>query len=92
MTKFAGSLDANILLRLLLNDVVEQHAKALKLFNEKDGQFAIADVAVIEVVFVLCRAYGFTREQASEAVEGLTRLPRMSFNRTLFLEKLCQSL
>jgi predicted nucleic-acid-binding protein len=84
MTDFAGSLDANVLLRLLLNDVPKQHVKALKLFNEEAGQFAIADIAVVEAVFVLCRAYGFTREQASEAIEGLTRLPGINLNRALF--------
>ncbi len=56
MANVAGSLDANALLRLLLNDVPEQYAKVLRLFKERDGRFALADAAVIKVVFVLCRA------------------------------------
>lgn len=80
----SGSLDANVLLRLLLNDVPEQHASVLRLFRDTSGQFAVADTAIIEVVFVLCRAYGFARAQAAEAVESLMDLSELSCNRTLF--------
>jgi predicted nucleic-acid-binding protein len=88
MANVAGSLDANVLLRLLLNDVPEQHVKALRLFKERDGRFALADVAVIEVVFVLCRAYGFTRGQAAEAIGGVIRLSGVNLNRALFRKAL----
>jgi predicted nucleic-acid-binding protein len=84
MTDFAGSLDANVLLRLLLNDVPEQHTRALRLFKARAGQLAIADIAVIEVVFVLCRAYDFSREQAAEAIEGLMSLQGLNLNCVLF--------
>jgi predicted nucleic-acid-binding protein len=84
MAKFAGSLDANVLLRLLLNDVPEQHNAALELFHSASNQFAVSDTAVIEVVFVLCHSYKFTRGQAEEAIEGLMKLKELNFNRTLF--------
>jgi predicted nucleic acid-binding protein len=85
---FAGSLDANVILRLLLNDVPEQHAAALALFHSGPNKFAVADTAIIEVVFVLCRAYSFTRIQAAEALEGLLKLQELDFNRRLFEEAL----
>jgi predicted nucleic acid-binding protein len=84
MPRLAGSLYANVLLRLLLNDVPKQHKAALDLFHGASDQFAIADTAIIEVIFVLCRAYNFTRVQAAEAIEGFMKLPEINLNQALF--------
>lgn len=84
MTNFNGSLDTNILLRLLLNDIPEQHAAAKELMHRASGQFAIADTAVIELAFVLERHYGFSRLQIAEALDGLMRLKEINCNRVLF--------
>jgi len=84
----AGSLDANVVLRLLLNDIPAQHRAVLELFNGAAGQLAVSDAALIEVVFVLCRAYGFTRDQAAEAIEGLIKLGGLNLNRALFEQAL----
>ncbi|GAB3523637.1 PIN domain-containing protein [Arthrobacter monumenti] len=72
----SGSLDANILLRLLLDDVPHQHAAAMKLLAE-GGEFAVSDTALIEVNFVLGRAYGLTRHQQDEAIMGLLQQPQI---------------
>jgi len=88
MTVFSGSLDANVLLRLLLNDVPEQNMAAIKLLQDADRQFAVADTAIIEIVFVLERHYEFTRAQIAEAVEGLMSLPEINCNRGLFVAAL----
>ena len=51
-----ASLDTNVILRLLLKDMPEQHAQAVRLIG-RPGRFAIADTTVIEAVFVLARNY-----------------------------------
>lgn len=84
MAHSGGSLDANVILRLLLDDIPEQHKAVVDLFKNADSQFTIADTAIIEVVFVLCRAYDFSRIQAAEAIEGLMQLTDISCNRILF--------
>ncbi len=85
MSRFAGSLDANVLLRLLLNDVQSQHKAAVTLLSNASGQLAVSDTAIIEVVFVLCgTTYNFTREQTVEAIDGLMKLKEISCNSTLF--------
>ncbi|WP_035782460.1 PIN domain-containing protein [Arthrobacter sp. H14] len=66
----SGSLDANVLLRLLLSDVPHQHAAAMDLLTS-GARFAVSDTALIEVNFVLGRAYGLTRDQQHEAIIGL---------------------
>lgn len=84
--KFSGSLDTNAILRLLINDIPSQHEAVKALLAKASGQFAVADTAIIELVFVLERYYGFSRQQAKEAVIGLMQLKEISCNRTL-LEK-----
>lgn len=84
MSSSSGSLDANVLLRLLLNDVPEQHDAAVQLFHDSDGQFAVSDIAILELAFVLGRHYGFTRLAIVEAIDGLLSLTQINCNRTLF--------
>ena len=84
MAKYTGSFDTNVLLRLLLNDITEQHAAVKKLLNQTANQFAVADTAIIELVFVLDRYYRFSRLQISEAIEGLMNLKEINCNGVLF--------
>lgn len=82
--KFAGSLDTDALLRLLLNDIPQQHQAVKSLLTAADKQFAVADTAMIELVFVLERHYELTRHQVNEAIVGLMQLKEINCNRTLF--------
>ncbi len=82
--KYAGSLDTNVLLRLLLNDIAEQHTATKRLLGQAPNQFAVADTAIVELVFALNRYYGFSRSQTAEAVEGLMSLKEINCNRALF--------
>ena len=84
MTKLAGSLDTNVLLRLLLNDIPEQRTAVKKLLDQTANQFAVADTVIIELVFGLDRYYGFSRLQITEAVDGLMKLREINCNRSLF--------
>ncbi len=65
----AGSLDANVALRLLLGDVPEQRKQARKLLTR--GEFQLPDVAVVEMAYVLTAGYKLTRERASVLLGGL---------------------
>jgi predicted nucleic-acid-binding protein len=84
MAQTVGSLDTNVVLRLLLNDEPSQHTAAAKLLEINSGQFAVADLVVTEVVFALGRYYNFSRPQIAEAVSGLMQLPIINCNRALF--------
>lgn len=80
MSQTAGSLDTNVILRMLLNDIPEQHTAALKLLHDASGPFWVSDVAIVEVVFVLSRAYGYTRPQVAEVVGRFVNLPEYECN------------
>lgn len=88
MPTTAGSLDANVVLRLLLNDVPDQHDAAVRLLESTDSELVVADVAIIEVVFALCRHYEFSRAVAADAITGLMGLPHIHCNHALFTRAL----
>jgi predicted nucleic-acid-binding protein len=84
MATFSGSLDANVLLRLLLNDLPDQHAAVEALFQKTFGQLTVADTAIIEVVFVLERHYELSRQAIADAIEGIMLLTEIHCNHMLF--------
>lgn len=84
MSALAGSLDTNVLLRLVLKDLPDQHQAVVALLDNSSGSFEVADTTIIEVVFVLERKYSFTRDAIAEDVGGLIAFPRLNCNRVLF--------
>ena len=73
-----GSLDTNVVLRLLVGDVRDQYISARALVDA--GRFRISDAAIIELVFVLGRHYKFTRDEQNDVVVGLLGLPNIESN------------
>lgn len=78
-----GSLDTNVLLRLLLDDVAPQ-TKAVERLLARGERFEVADAALIEMIFVLEKVYGFGREDILENVWVITRNEQFVCNRVLF--------
>jgi predicted nucleic-acid-binding protein len=87
VVKRTSSLDANILLRLLMPDLPAQTERALALI-EQGGQFQVADTAVIETIFVLERFYEIPRPELSAIIRALVGNPSLNLNRPLFQESL----
>ena len=79
-----GSLDANIILRLVLRDLPEQSDLALDLV-ERDGLFHVSDVAIIEVVFALERYYEISRIEINKIVSAIIGNSKLILNRELFI-------
>lgn len=77
-----GSLDANIMLRVILNDIPEQREQALKILHR--GRYRIADVAIVEAAFVLGRNYDMEREAIVRVLDGLLGQENLVCNRELF--------
>jgi predicted nucleic-acid-binding protein len=72
----AGSLDANALLRLILNDVPAQAAAvAALLIRNPRSRYAVADLAVVEVEYALRTHYGFSREQIQDTLGNVVDHP-----------------
>lgn len=82
-TKTLPSLDTNILLRIILQDNASMLDKIMQLLAKHD-ELAIADQAIIEMVYVLGGHYGYTRQELAAAVQALMQNQHINLNRSLF--------
>ncbi len=66
------SLDTNILVRIFVDDAEhpEQCKKARQIVNECQTVY-VSQVVQVETVWVLSRAYGFSRKEIALVLEGL---------------------
>lgn len=77
------SLDTNVLLRLILRDDAVLFESALTLLS-RHKQFAVADQAIVEIVYVLGGYYEYSRAEISGIITELINNQDLSFNRLLF--------
>jgi len=81
------SLDTNCLLRWLLGDIPEQKELVASLIDSEEN-FAVADAALIETVFVLEKLKKISRETIEKAVMAVIGNKAIFCNRELFIEVL----
>lgn len=65
------SIDANVMLRIILGDIPKQRAKALELLKQPRTTFYLSSVAIMEIAFVLEKLIGYSR---AEIAENLSRV------------------
>jgi predicted nucleic acid-binding protein len=73
-----NSLDTNVVLRYLLNDVPEQSTKSKKIITGSDSY--VTDVVAAEIVFVLERVIGMERSDIVKLVKSFLSLPNLIYN------------
>lgn len=78
-----ASADTNILLRWVVDDVPARTKAAAKLLKSTEV-IHVADAAIIEMVYVLEKVYGFSREIIAEYTRAVMSLSQVNCNRTLF--------
>jgi uncharacterized protein len=79
----SGSLDTNILLRLIVGDVPTQTTVIEDLLANASS-LQVADVVIFETVFVLQSYYAFSREDIYLSLIAIVRHPKINCNRRLF--------
>jgi predicted nucleic-acid-binding protein len=79
------SLDTNCLLRWLLGDEPKHTAIITSIINSEEN-LAIADVALIETIFVLEKIKKISRETIEKAVLAIFEKDNILCNRGLFIE------
>lgn len=72
-SKFASSLDTNLILRYLLNDVPAQTKKVRKLLSSENQNFYIYDLVLAEVIFNL-QSQDYPRKIIVESLKTLFSL------------------
>lgn len=82
-TNKSGSLDTNLLLRLVLGDVPEQSEAVEKLL--KPGNiFDVSDITIFEMVYVLEKVYKLPRDKVSQNIYTIINHSSINGNRKLF--------
>ena len=78
-----ATVDTNILLRWLLDDVPQQTQAADALVTGR-SRFLVPDVVFIEVVYVLERVMRLPRATIAQSIEAIFALPGADFDRVLW--------
>ena len=73
-----NSLDTNVVLRYLLDDMPEQSLKAKALINNSTSY--VTDVVTTEVIFVLEQVVGMERADIVRLVKAFLNLPDLIYN------------
>jgi predicted nucleic-acid-binding protein len=73
-----NSLDTNVVLRYLLNDISEQSVKSKAVIS--DSASYITDVVAVEIIFVLERVIGMERSDVVRLVKTFLSLPNLIYN------------
>lgn len=82
--KTCESIDTNVILRLILRDVPAQCLKVQDLFMRQGYVYNVADLAIEEVVYVLQKSYGWTRDGIIAALMDVLEMAQFNYNRALF--------
>lgn len=80
------AVDINLLVRLLVNDDVAQAARARALVDAQagdDGSIWVSDTVLVELVWVLSRAYARSREALTLALRALAAHATMTLESPL---------
>lgn len=80
--KTRESLDTNIILRLVLQDVPEQCAKVQELFMRMDVTYNISDLAITEAVYVMQKDR--SRADVVAGIKKIFEFPHINANFNLF--------
>lgn len=73
-----NSLDANVVLRYLLNDVLEQSLKSKSIITGSASY--VTDVVAVEIIFVLERVIGMKRPDIVMLFKTFLSLPNLVYN------------
>lgn len=73
-----NSLDTNVVLRYLLNDIPEQSFKAKEAITNSASY--VTDVVAIEIIFVLEKVIGMERSDIVKLVKTFLSLPNLTYN------------
>ena len=83
MSRLNGSLDANVLLRLLTKDIPYQYELAQKLITS-GSEFEVSDTAIIESIYALNQYYKAPRKLAKETFQALQTNKNLRINDSVF--------
>ena len=82
--KTRESLDTSVILRLMLKDIPKQGRKIQDLFMRHNVSYDVADLAIMEAVYVMQSFYGLPRQKIVDGIKDLMEFPHLHYNGNLF--------
>jgi len=76
-----GSLDTNVLLRFIMDDVPDQTQQCISLFSMPGRRYQTADAVWIEVAYALEHHYQLNRDETAAAITSVLSLDAIEANR-----------
>lgn len=83
-----GSLDTNIVLRLIMGDVPHQLELAKSLLETCHLPLRVDDAVFVEIEYALRKHYGMNRQQIAELLDNIITQPKISCSLALLSEVL----
>jgi len=77
------SLDTNVLLRFLLNDVPQEYERAKRLLGREGVVYHVADMVFFEVSEVLRRYEGYSCDKIAESLRYVMCMSNVNCNRNM---------
>ncbi len=87
MPRLNGSLDANVIVRLLTKDIPDQYSQAYELITS-GSEFEVSDTAMIEAIYALYEYYKTPRILVSKAIGALLTNKNLRINTAVFQQAL----
>lgn len=87
MSRLNGSLDANVVVRLLTKDIPNQYEQARDLITS-GAEFEVADTAMIEAIYTLHKYYKIPRKLVEEIIEAFQTNKNLRINTPVFKQAL----
>jgi predicted nucleic-acid-binding protein len=81
------SIDANIIIRLFVNDIPTQSDLAVNCI-ETHKNISVSDIAIIESIYALNKYYGLSRSRSAECIVALIENPKIACNYDVFAHAL----
>jgi len=82
------SLDTNILLRFILNDIPKQREIAIRLLSKPDKKYHVADLAITEIAYVLEILHRRPRQFVTASIKQILTQSNINCNKALFSQAL----
>jgi predicted nucleic-acid-binding protein len=83
-----ASIDTNIILRLIINEIPEQHNKSHALLSQKGVKFHIIDQVFVELEYALRMHYKFDRPIICNALQTIISQKNIVSNKELLFNTL----
>jgi len=83
---YNGSLDTNVLLRFIVDDIPDQTSQAVALISQPARRYQVADAVWIEIAYALEHHYLMKRADISQAITSMLEIDCLVTNQNVITQ------